>query len=181
MTQEDLLRIREAMDKAQDDTTPFKVIKDDQIAVVGDPNNTEVKKFDYKITFVFPDPHDMSVIREHEMEFKNVWVTPRQNPRIVALVTKLMPYFRKALPDGTVGEYTPQEANEIIANMEDEILDLMYKLVGSVLKVDKDLWDNMRLDSVLQAFLQILNNMPELANEADTSFQGNSGPIGRTF
>lgn len=173
------MRIKAAMDTAQDDTTPFMVVKDDNIAVVGDPNKTEIKNFDYKITFVFPYGDDLSKYKQHEVEFKNIFIAPRQNPRIVALLTRLMPYFRKALPDGTVGDYTEAESLNILAEMDDDILDLMYKLVGSVLKIDKSLWENMRLDTVMAAFVQIVHNVPELVNEADASFQGDSGAIVR--
>lgn len=179
MTQEELLEIKKEMDKAQEDTTPFVAVSDENIAVIGDPNKTDLKKYDYTMIFNFPVKGDPGKYTEHEVEYNNVFVSARQNPRIVALLNKLMPYFRKPLPDGTVVDYTRDEAVEILSEFEDNINDLLYKLVGSVLGVDPSLQDYMRYDKVVEAFVQIVHNIPEMVNEADMSFPYNSGTISR--
>lgn len=178
MTQEEIMEIKKALEKAEESDTPFLVTSEDDVAVAGDTNKTEKHKYDYTMTFVLPKKVDGEVkFIMHEATYKDIYVTPRQNPRIVAIITKLMPFFRKVFPDGTVGDYTNEEAIQLISEWDDDVIDIMYKLVGSVLGVDKSLWDNMRLSSVLAAFVQIVENVPEVVNEADVSFQGGDSPF----
>lgn len=177
MTREELYAlIKGDMEKAQDDTTPFSVVKDGNMAVIGDANKTEKKNYDYEIDFYLPEiTEDGQRYVKKTETFKNVFISVRQHPRIVTILAKLMPYFHKPLPSGEVVEYTPEEELDIIANFDDDIIDLMYKLVASVLGVDKAYEGNMGFESVARAFRQIVQNFPEVVNEADVSFQGDSG------
>ena len=176
MTREELYAlIKGDMEKAQEDTTPFSVVKDGNMAVIGDANKTEKKNYDYEIDFYIPTYEDgvQKYVKRTET-FKNVFISVRQHPRVVVLLSKLMPYFHKPLPSGEVVEYTPEEELEIVANFDGDITDLMYKLVASVLGIDKAYEDNMGFESVARAFRQIIKNFPEVVNEADVSFQGDS-------
>ena len=48
---EEFMAIKEHMDEAENDETPYAAVKDNQIHIVGDPNKTEVKKRDFVIQF----------------------------------------------------------------------------------------------------------------------------------
>lgn len=177
MTKEELyLQLKEEMEKAKDDTTPYAVVDEGNMAVIGDANKTEKKNYDYEIDFYLPTFKEdgTQVYRKTTETFKNVFISVRQQSRIVMLLSKLMPYFHKPLPSGEVVEYTPSEELEIISNFDDDILDLMYKLVASVLQIDKSMEPNMGLESVSRAFVQIVRNFPEVVNEAESSFLDNS-------
>ena len=176
MTKEELyLQLKEEMENAKEDTTPYAIVDGNDIAVVGDANKTEKKNYDYTIDFYLPDftEDGTQVYRKTTETFKNVFISVRQQSRVVMLLSKLMPYFHKPLPSGEVADYTPAEELEIISNFDDDILDLMYKLVGSVLQIDKSMEGNMGLESVSHAFVQIVRNFPEVVNEAESSFLDN--------
>lgn len=171
MTEKEFLKIREELDNAQDSVIPFAAVHNDTVAVVGDANETEIKKNDFKITYRIPKRNEDGTIgtMTQEVEYNDVFITPRQDMKVVRLLTQLLPYFRK-VNNGKVEEYNDNEIIEIVSGMDDEIYDLMYKLVASVLRINPELVDYMTPVSVLVAVAQIIHSYPEVAKEADTFF-----------
>lgn len=55
ITQEEILKIKDAMKKAEESESPFPILKDGELAVVGDVNDIGKKKHDYTIKFRFPE------------------------------------------------------------------------------------------------------------------------------
>ena len=51
ITQEELMKMKEAADKASESTIPFPIVKDGNVAVAGDPNKTELNKQEFEIDF----------------------------------------------------------------------------------------------------------------------------------
>lgn len=172
MTQNEVLEFKKALDSAEESVVPFAVAKDNELNIVGDANETKVNPFDYKITFRIPDTSDGTVkYSEKTAEFKNVYVTPRNEMRVVKTIAQLLPYFRKIKEDGTVGEFTNDELLEVVATMEDEVIDSMYTLVSTVLGIDPKLRDYMIAKDVIAATTQIIMTNPSAVNEADTFFE----------
>ena len=166
MTENEYREIDEAIDKAQESVVPFPVQTEDELSVVGDANQTELNKHDFKIEFRIPQQGKYT---SYTREFKGVYITPRQNVSIVKAFTTLMPFFRKP-SDGGVVEYTEAEKREIATKFDQSVYDAMYDLVAVVLGIDMDLKDYMTPQSVMDATVKILLQYPEMVNEADTFF-----------
>lgn len=177
MQQEELLKayeeIKEGIDKAPESPVPFPVVKDDRMSVVGDANETQINKHDFKIRFRLPEgvvdgqKVDGGVIKE--IEYKDVFITPRQSGKVVTSLCRMMPFFRKIVDNG-VEEYSSDEVAALLAEFGDDFVDNMYDLVAKVLKVDDALVDYMTPNSVVSATAQILTNYPEIVNETEAFF-----------
>ena len=160
-------RIDKGIEAASDSVIPFQVTKDDEMAVVGDANKTEINKHDFKITFKIPSDNGYVT---REKEFKGVFLKPRYESKVVKVVTELLPYFRKVKRDGSVSSYTEEEKLHIMETFSDEMLDLLYNLVEVVLGIDPEVGDYMTQTSVVTAAAQIIEMYPEMVNESDTFF-----------
>lgn len=168
LREEDLLKMKESVDKAADSTIPFPIVKDGDIAVVGDVNKTELNKHDFKIAFRVPNGEGGHTTRE--VEYKDVYLTPRRSVTASRLITSMMPLFRKVKENGDISEYSDAEMREMVDEMDDNVIDLMYKLVATVVGVNDELADFMIPKSVLDAVLQILKDYPDLVNTGDAFF-----------
>lgn len=164
MNIEDYMKVDDALDKAQDSDTPFLVVANDELNVVGDANKTEINKHDYVVFFrIFKDGKYEWV----KQEFKDVYITPRNDLKVSRMVTQLLPFFRKE-EDGKTKKFDNEEILAIIER--DEVLDAMYDTVAAVLNIPDNLKPFMSTDSVVAAATQIMLDFPEAVNEADTFF-----------
>lgn len=172
MTQEGILSIKNGIDKAQDSTVPFAIVKDENLIVAGDANETKPVLRDYEIVFRTPKQQQDGSIKEvrETLVRKNVYIKPRQEMKAVKLIAQLLPYFRKVNPDGTVGDFNDDQILELVAEMEDRVFDTMYDLVATVLEIDPDVKDYMEPGSVIVAVDKIIRSNPSTVNEADTFF-----------
>ena len=162
-------QIDKGIEKAAESVVPFQVTQDDELAVVGDANATDINKHDFTIKFKIPLGNGKYQV--HEKEYKDVYLKPRHETRLVKLMTALLPYFRKVNGDGGVTRYEPDESATIQKMFSEEIYDLMYDVVATVLGIDPDLKDYMMQSSVITAAVQIIKMFPELVNESDTFFE----------
>ncbi len=167
----DFNAIKEGVEAAQTDTTPF-LIPGDEPTVVGDANKTQINAHDFEITFRIPQQMEDGSIKQIKktQEYKSVYITPRMDSTVAKLLTKLMPFIYKTNEDGTVTPYTEEEFKNITIDYSQDIMDVMYETVGTVLKINRQLWDFMLPESVETASLKIILQIPELTNEAETFF-----------
>lgn len=167
----DFNAIKEGVEAAQTDTTPF-LIPGDEPTVVGDANKTQINAHDFEITFRIPQEMEDGSIKQVKktQEYKGVFITPRMDSTVAKLLTKLMPFIYKTNEDGTVTPYTEEEFSQITIDYSQDIMDVMYETVGTVLKINRQLWDFMLPESVETASLKIILQIPELTNEAETFF-----------
>lgn len=172
-TEEKIIQLKEARDKAMEDTTPFPVMKDGDLAVVGDANKTEVKKHDFVVTFVVPDEN--GVYQKRNVEYKDVYLKPRQAVTVQRLMTALQPLYSKIKPGGKVEDYTADEIRELAIAYEGTVLDQIYRLVAVVLGVDDELVDYMHPDSVMEAYHKIMQLYPDMVKAAESFFGLSSG------
>lgn len=156
--------ISNALDKAEESTTPFVVVSNGEINVVGDANKTELNKHDYTIYFRLFNDGKYDWVKK---EFKDVFIPPRLDVKVNRMLVQLMPYFKKA-KDGRVEKFTREESLEIAS--QDALMDAMYDTVAAVLNIPDNLKNYMATESVIQAVGQILRDFPEAINEADTFF-----------
>lgn len=161
-------RIDEGIEQASKSVVPFQVTKDDELAVVGDANATELNKHDFKITFKVPTETGYQV---YEKDFNGIYLKPRHETRLVKFMTALLPYYRKVTDEGGVVRYVPQEQENLRQLFSEEIYDIMYDIVATVLDIDPQLKDYMTQASVAKATVKIIEMYPELVNESDTFFE----------
>ena len=170
MTKEEYDKIKAAIEGAQDSVVPFPVV-DDELVVVGDANETQINKHDFKMRFKVPiEENGKRKIVKKEVEYKDVYLTPRQEPKVATAIADIFPYFKKIKGDGTLGEFTEEEVYQLLDSFEQEIFDKMYALVGNFLRIDKSLWDFMYAPDVFETALKIFYEYKEAVNEADTFF-----------
>ena len=173
MTKEQYDALLEAINKAQESTRPFTVVKGDTLAVVGDANDTQLHKFEYEITFKKPtyDEDGNLVGKTSETKtYKNVFIAPRQQSRVVKILTMILPYFHKVGEDGSIDKYTPLELAEIFSTFDEDVYDMMYELVAYVLHIPNEEKDYMEWISVIGAAVKICIEFPEVVNEAESFF-----------
>ena len=172
MTVEQYDGIKKALDNAQESVIPFPVINDDELAVVGDANKTELKRFDYAVTFEKPVYEDgkLAGMNRETKTYENVFVKPRQNTQIVKWLASMLPYFYKVDEEGNQVEYTKLEMLSIFGRLDGEILDIMYELVAAILGISNEDKDYMVGSSVMETVLKFIEDNPQTANEAMTFF-----------
>lgn len=179
MTQEDFLKIADTIKQAETDDTPFLVVKDEEVAVVGDANKTAQKKKDYKLKFRFPLENDkfktpdsvvVGDVYITEITFKDVFISPRKDLEIMSSAMTILSFYRKLESDGTITDPTPETLYQIFINLSDDLVGAMYKFVAAVLNVDDSIVENMLATSVMNVCVQILRDHPEIVNEADVFF-----------
>lgn len=171
MTEKEYMALLKGIDEAEESTTPFPISTEDEIIVAGDANKTELNKHDFVVTFKIPTPDGYNV---NKVEYKDVYITPRQEPRIIRLMVEIMPFYKKINEDGTTGKYTRDEVMKLVAELGESVYDKLYDLVGTVLGVEPSLRDYMSLDSVMYNAGVLLRAYPEMVNEASTFFQKSS-------
>lgn len=170
MTRAEFELIESGLQEAEKDDTPFLVPAEDELVVVGDANKTEINSHDFEIAFRLP-PTDGGSYRVVKKKFENVYITPRQDTKILKSITTMMPYFKSVKPDGKVEDLSKEEKLAVFDAIGDEVYDAMYDLVAFVLKIDPELKDYMMPTSVLKATAQIIQSFPEAINEADAFFE----------
>lgn len=179
MSPEDFMKIGEKIKKTNEDTTPFAVVKEGKLSVVGDANQTEVKKNDYTIKFRFPKelfPEGLEKATSVgpyyvvAVEYKGVSITPRNDVKIMDAIFKILPFFNKLKEDGGIEELSNEEILSIYAYANDEVHLAIYNLVATFLGINDQMGEYMLPFSVLTALNQIIDTHPEVFNEADVFF-----------
>lgn len=172
LTEEKIIQLKEAREKAMEDTTPFPIMKDGELAVVGDANKTEINKHDFTLTFVFPNGDGYDV---KEVEYKDIWLKPRQAVTVQRLMTALQPLFYKVGENGGLTDLSDDEMMEVVEQYEGTVLDQLYHLVATVLGVDERIVDYIEPNSALEAYHQIMKQYPDLVKASDGFFDFLSG------
>lgn len=179
ITPDQLLGLAKQMQRAEEDTTPFAVVNGKDVSVVGDVNKTEVKKNDYQIKFRFPFslfetvPKGAQKVGQYYVvttEYKDVSVTPRKDLIILDSIMKVFPFFKKLKENGEVEDYSKEELFSIFAYAGNEVHLALYNLVATFLEIDDELGQYMLPGSVITVMGQIIENHPEMFNEADVFF-----------
>lgn len=173
ITQEQLIQLREAKEAANESDIPFPIVKDGDIAVVGDANKTELNKHDFSLTFIVPNKEGEYV--KKTVEYKGIWLKPRQAVTVQRLMTALQPLFYKISENGDVQSLSDEEMLEVAQIYEGNVIDQIYRLVSVVLGVDERLVDFIEPESALEAFHQIMMSFPDLLKASDSFFGFLSG------
>lgn len=179
VTIDDMLKIQEGLEKAHEDDTPIPIVTKEGLSVVGDPNKTEIKKHDYTVIFRFPtvladqmNIEEDAIVKKTDdnvwvqVEYKDVHIQPRYDLEIQAALVRIFPYFYN-LKEKRAEKKTQEELIAMVKEMCREIGDDLYDIVTVVLGVDRDLENYMDWNSVQTNISRILDDFPEIFNEAE--------------
>ena len=179
ITREEFEEIKRRFDEAENDDTPYAIVANDEIGIVGDPDKTEQKKGEYTIRFGFPntpewrehiDPKEIFKETENyigvEKTFKNVFISPRRHSIVISAFTELYAFFNYITDDGEIRELTEEEI-PMALQMLDENIDAVYKAVASVIGIDADIAEWMFQTDATTALLKMIKDFPEIVNETD--------------
>lgn len=179
--------LKNAVEKAREDDTPYIGIKDDELHVLGDPNETEVKPADYVVLFAFPNTEAWRARAEMngdkitktsedgryflcEREYRNIYLTPRRMANAVSALAQVESFLYKITDGGEVKDMTTAETLEAMSVMGGELADSTYDLVSTVLRIPYDEKDWMISSNVMLNTVKIVVNNPSAMNEADLFF-----------
>lgn len=180
MTEQDLMKIQEAMREAEKNDTPFAIIDGDGgVSVVGDANKTELKKYSYTVKFRVPSQF-ASMLHGGEsivggkytvakIVYSDVYISPRKDIILLNCLNDLKGFLVEVLPDGETKDRGADELAKIVmSNITNKVvLNAMYEFVGTAIGVSDALIPMMTYDSVFENFTQLISDFPELINEQD--------------
>ena len=187
ITLDQLTDIKDAVEEARKDDTPYIGIKDDELHVLGDPNKTEVKAADYVVHFAFPNTEEWKArARANGDEigkttedgkwflctrtYKNVYLTPRRIGAVVTAIAQIESFLYKITENGEIKDLTYEEMQELMVVMNGELSDATYELVATVLRIPFDEIDYMLPLNTVENAVKIYVNNPSAVNEADLFF-----------
>lgn len=178
ITMEEFEKMKEAMEKAEKDETPYMAVANEEMHVLGDPNKTETKKGEYKIRFAFPKKWEVKdeVIKETdnfkvvERTYHDVMISARLHPSVISSFVRIQSFFSMIEDDGSIREPSEDEVKMLLEELNDEMTETIYNAVGAVLKLSPEEKDCMLITSVMTTVIQIINDFPEIINEADLFF-----------
>ncbi|MGM0175686.1 hypothetical protein [Enterococcus sp. DIV0800] len=181
MSDRQFIDLAKKVKEAGKDETPYLNIEEKTAIVIGDANKTEVKKNDYTIKFRMP----MSMFTERPeggepvgkgaywlitKTFEEISITPRKDLILSDAIMKLVPFFHDLKEDGSMEEYSDAELFSIFAMAGDEIHLAMYNIAATFLGVDDVLAEYMLPGYVIGCVAELVENHPEIFNEAGDFF-----------
>lgn len=182
MTYEEFMDLKKKMDEAENDTTPYVVIEDDEIGVVGDVNKTEVTKHDYVIQFAYPntdawkkrlESEGVKILKETpnyigvERTYKDVWVPPRIYTAVQTAFGELYQFFNVVMEDGTIRDLTDEEIMQAIRILSQEMMESMCHAVATVLRIPQNEEQCMLPTMTMAAVVRMIQDFPEILNGMD--------------
>lgn len=186
ITMEQFNEMRDAVEEAQTDDTPFINATDDGMHVFGDPNKTEVKSSDYVVRFAFPDtPKWRNRVKQNGYKmldkqadgyicvarsFKDARISPRYMGNAVTAMAMIEQFLYEITEDGEVKALNDEEAKTVLYTMYHEISDATYELVATVLRISPDEVEWMLPLDAFSTAVQIVRNNPSVVNESDLFF-----------
>lgn len=181
VSQKDFLKINQAFRDAQNDDTPFLITSGDGIAVAGDPNKTQKKIFDYEVEFRFPKskfPQMEQADRETDnfyfktLTYSDVSVAPETELALSKAIVEMLPLIKKILADGSVEDYTLEEELELWKYVSDDVVIHLRKVAQRFLDIDEALIKYIELHSLIDVFVWLGRDFPEVLNSVDSFLSG---------
>lgn len=179
LTQEQFLEMSKNLKKAEEDDTPIVALVNDELNVIGDANKTELNKHTYVLRFRFPKEFSQYELPTsthigdwfiNEIEYKDVFVSPRRDLKVVAAIMEIIPFFKEVSESGKLQDKGDEELLNFAKDLPYEIVDAMYDIVSAFLNVDDSLVNYMSPMSVIEVMGALIRDYPEVFNEADVFF-----------
>lgn len=190
LTVEQFIEMKEKMDNAENDTTPYAITdEDDNIAVVGDVSKTETKKHDYTLIMYYPnrqefreklDKEGVSIIKEtpnylvFKRTYKDVWVAPRIYTAVQEAFTEVYRFFNFVMENGEIRDLTEEEIGEVLRIMGQDVMERMIHAVATILRMPE--WEEECVYSLQMPaiVMQLIDDFPEIVNSVDFFTEGSS-------
>lgn len=187
ITLDQLGELKDAIEEAREDDTPYIGIKDEELHVLGNPNKTEIKPADYVVHFAFPNTEEWRArAQSHgdkigkttedgryflaERTYRNVYLTPRRMGAVVATLAQIESFIYKITENGEIKEMNYDEMRELLMVMNGELSDATYEVVATVLRIPYDEMEWMLPLNTIENAVMIAKNNPSAVNEADLFF-----------
>lgn len=182
LTVEEFIAMKEKMDEAENDTTPYAVTEDDEVMVVGDVNKTETKKHEYTIQFAYPntdywrkriESNNAKIIKETEnylgveRKFKDIWIPPRVYTAVQTAFAEVYQFFNMATEDGQIRDLTVEEMISALRVLNQEMVEAMCHAVATILRLEPEEEDFMLPTSTMVAIMLMIDDFPEVINGMD--------------
>ena len=179
--------LKNAIEEAREDDTPYIGIKDNELHVLGDPNKTEVKSADYVVHFAFPNTDEWRA-KANSMgdeigkttddgryflatrKYKNVYLSPRRMGAVVTTLAQIESFLYKITDNGEIKELSYEEMVSLATVMNGELSDATYELVATVLRIPYEEMEWMLPLNTIENAVKIAQNNPSAVNEADLFF-----------
>ena len=188
--------LKDKMKDSQNDNTPYlAVTSDDELHVIGDPNETEIVPADYTVYFLFPDNQkyrekvartvavETDEINGRKIEgeipsgqflakrtYKDVHITPRRVGSVVSAFVTVEQFFYDVSEDGEIRDMSYEASIEVFRMLNQEILDAVYDVVSAVLKIPKDEQEMILPINALEVATKMVIQNPDVVNNADLFF-----------
>ena len=179
--------LKDAVEKAREDDTPYIGIKDDELHILGDPNKTEIQAADYVVHFAFPNTDEWRTRAEangdeigkttedgryflSKRTYKNVYLTPRRMGAVVSALAQIESFLYKIMDNGEIKEMSYDEMVSLLTVMNGELSDATYEVVATVLRIPYDEMEWMLPANTMENAVKIARNNPSAVNEADLFF-----------
>ena len=192
--------LKDKMKDSQNDNTPYlAVTSDDELHVIGDPNETEIVPADYTVYFLFPDTQkyrdrvartgavETDEINGRKIEgeipkgqflakrtYKNVHVTPRRVGSVISAFVTVEQFFYDVSEDGEIKDMSYEESIEVFRMLTQDILDAVYDVVSAVLKIPADEQEMILPINALEIATKMVVQNPDIVNNADLFFGSSS-------
>lgn len=182
LTVEEFIELKKKMDEAENDTTPYVITNDDEISVVGDPNNTEVKKHDYMIEFGYPNTESWAKTLKAEgaeifsktnnyigvrRYYKDVWVPPMIYTAVQTAFAEMYQFFNVITDDGGVRDLTEEEMMTALKMLSQEMMESMAHAVATILRIPEREEMFMLPITTMASIMRMIDDFPELLNGVD--------------
>lgn len=183
MTVEQFQEMKAKMDAAENDTTPFAIVEDDdQLSVVGDVEKTQKVTHDYVIGFGYPNTKEWKkAITEEGLtiqgetpsylfvkrEYKDVWVPPRTFTNVQTAFIELYNFFNIVMEDGSLRDLNEEEIKEALRMLDQDLMDAMCHVVAMILGIPQREEVYMMELPTMVATVKIINDFPEIVNSSD--------------
>ena len=179
--------LKQAIEEAKNDDTPYIGIKDDELHVLGNPDKTEIKAADYVVSFAFPNTEEWKARAEQNgdeigkttadgryflcnRKFKNVYLSPRRMGAVVSTLAQIESFLYKITENGEIKELNYEEMQSLLQVMNGELSDATYELVATVLRIPYEEMEWMLPLNTVENAVKIAKNNPSAINEADLFF-----------
>lgn len=182
ITYEEFVELKKRMDEAENDTTPYAIVDDGDISVVGDVNKTEITKHDYVIQFAYPntkawkdrlESEGVKILKETpnyigvERTYKDVWVAPRVYTAVQTAFAELYQFFNVVMEDGTIRDLTDEEIIQAIRMLSQDMMESMCHAVATVLRIPQQEEACMLPTMTMAAVVRMIQDFPEILNGMD--------------
>lgn len=184
MTVEQFIAMKKAMDEAENDTTPYAISDETEgLQVVGDPNKTELKKYEYTIYFAYPPKAswkqrlgtmpDVEILEETpnyikcKRTFKDVWIPPRIYTSVQTAFAEIYQFFNVITEDGSLRDLTDEEIIVALRMLSQDMIEAMCHAVATILRIPENEEQCMVSITVIPVVMQMINDFPEIINGMD--------------